>query len=359
MPPSYAPLSVGEAFYPSYREGQHASHRQERHSNDDDGTRHNICLLTMMNEKARRDFALPLRSQKCYAERHNLTRGVEILEQYKVNAAVGPVGPTPPQLHKLEVIDKWLRDDRCDWLMWLDADVYITMPEVPLRHWLQPPHARLIMTDHSQAINNGGFFLRSSAWAREYFLPLWASLSIRGDLGYPFTDNGSMYEAILQAFVKGYKPLSCHPRVAPVVFVKCVSETLARAFGPVQTTGWRGGGGLKLMAPLSGFNSHGCHDGSSLLNCSTWKRWKTHGHGQYGWEFNDMYRLPPPGKPPIMFALHAKHFESAQKMSPACAGSTLPTRPVSDSSPTRKLGTAGAAGGAATPTSADYAYVIW
>ena len=69
-------------------------------------------------------------------------------------------------------------------------------------------------------------------------------------------------------------------------------------------------------------------DDRRLLNCSAWTRWRTSGQGAWGWDLNDMYRLPAPGEPPAMFGLHAKHFEGlpqrVQQMAFSCSSHADP-----------------------------------
>ena len=148
-------------------------------------------------------------------------------------------------------------------------------------------------------LNNGAFLLRCGAWARRRFLPLWRNLSRSPHVNWPFTDNGSMLEALLQLVAPGYAPLSCS-RGNQAAFLTCVNRALDRAFGPVRARGWRGGRGVRLVAPAEGFNNHGCVERGAVANCSL-----VSGRGfearQWGWLPEDMF------VPGASFALHTKY----------------------------------------------------
>ena len=285
-------------------------------------------MLSMADSGACIKYDLQLRSHECYAKRWQLIRATVPITPFTERHPVYASRTKPITLRKLEVLERWLREPRCGWLAWFDADVFLADHSRALEAaWLRPSGddaglsmdaaegatgLRLVMTDHHASLNNGAFLLRSGAWARTSFLPLWKELAHSKDVDWPFTDNGSMLEVILRLFApKTYAPLTCKPKKSadgkaladgPRKFLQCMHRELDRAFGKVRETGWRGSGGLRLVAPAEGFNNHGCTaklKGDStprivVCNSSTFEQ------GKWGWTTADLF------EPNRSFALHTK-----------------------------------------------------
>ena len=94
--------------------------------------------------------------------------------------------------------------------------------------------------------------MRNSDFMRHKFLPLWHVLT-NSPPGYAFTDNGSMFEAILQLFCAGYRPRSCP--TGPKI-LKCGHRQLDMTFGSIGRGPRGGSSGLLLVPPGEGFNNH-------------------------------------------------------------------------------------------------------
>lgn len=284
-------------------------------------------MLSMADSTACWKYDLQLRSHECYAKRWQLLRATVPITPFTERHPIHASRTKPITLRKLEVLERWLREPHCEWLAWFDADIFIADHSRALEAaWLRlsgddtslgmgaaegATGLRLVMTDHHASLNNGAFFLRSGAWARTTFLPLWQKLAHSKDVDWPFTDNGSMLEVILRLFApKTYTPLTCKPTALPSGaagevarrFLQCMHRELDRAFGAARTTGWRGSGGLRLVAPAEGFNNHGC---TSKIKGETTPRivscnGSTFEQGKWGWKTADMF------EPNRSFALHTK-----------------------------------------------------
>ena len=280
-----------------------------------------VCMLTMVDQRACPKYTLHLRSHECYARRHGLQQRTEVVapfaETHPVRSAA--LARLPITFRKIDAVAQALQEEGAgwcahrEWVAWLDADLFIVDASRRLSSWLEPGDSgdgagslpMLVMTDHSAMLNNGAFLLRRSAWARQQFLPLWRNLSRSRTVHWPFTDNGAMLEAILRSFVPGYAPLSCsrsrHGHTTDhTAFLGCVNGALRQAFGPVRARGWRGARGLRLVAPQEGFNNHGCVDRGALANCSLLPD-RAFPARQWGWRAEDMFA------PSSSFALHTKY----------------------------------------------------
>ena len=194
-----------------------------------------ICMVTMADARARAKYDLSLRSQVCYARRHGYIVGVmDILpfseaEQRKYGRNL------PTTYRKHDILETWSRDERCEWLVWFDGDMFIVDAQRPLTAFL-PTHSKnvsVVMKDDPNALNNGAFMLRNTPWLQDALLPLWRDLDFKS-AGYPFTDNGSMLELLLRLFVPGYRPFECGAPGGSMViasFLTCVNRKLYPVFG--------------------------------------------------------------------------------------------------------------------------------
>ena len=106
-------------------------------------------------------------------------------------------------------------------------------------------------------------------------MKVWATETATGK--WPWTDNGSMIEAILRLFVPGYKARGCG--LLGAQFEACHMKTLLRAFGPTPAEGSRGGNGLVLVSPAHGWYGYGCTtlgefgSGTKSIHCADSNVW--------------------------------------------------------------------------------------
>lgn len=101
---------------------------------------------------------------------------------------------------KIDVLMKYYRKyskvNEFDYLFWMDWDTCIMNRTVTLESFIPVSLPDIIMTDHDQAINNGGFFLRLRGVPRVgRFLQFWKKQSELAD--WLWWDNGSMYPSLI------------------------------------------------------------------------------------------------------------------------------------------------------------------
>ena len=234
-----------------------------------------VCILTMANEFAWRKYERALRSQTCYAKRHGYTYIQESVPTF-IGRAYGHT--LEPSRHKPAALRKLLNDPRCRWVFWLDADIFIVQGHRRLEEWLDHDATLVIRDDHS-VIGNPAFALRAHWPLTDRFMDLWERET--REPKYPLTDNGSMFEAMLQTFVPGYSPFACcrEERRAGLAFsvcnlghlVDCTMKTLLGAFGKTHSKVARGGNGLRLVPPGDSFYGYSCLNkgGTDIVHCNT------------------------------------------------------------------------------------------
>ena len=298
-----------------------------------------FCVLTMADDKHRAKYEQNLRSHACYAKRHGYISAIEDCLPFADSEKGERCENVSPTLRKHDELKKWAADDRCDWLVWLDGDMFIADYMRPLSAFVPTDDTTVsvIMKDDTNIINNGMFMLRNSHWLRNHFLPTWRSLDFesKGDCNaaYPFTDNGSMLEVLMRMFIPGYEGNECG---APGLRVwanqttswrwrNCINQNLYETLGPTclrpkDCSGITGRSGptnanhtLLLRHPLYAFNYHGC-DQRGISKCDNSPQyWTGIAKEPYyldgkplGDRFLDFMFVPPVNGKAVSFSLHSK-----------------------------------------------------
>ena len=104
-----------------------------------------VCMLTMADGWARAKYAPQIRSHVCYARRHNITYTIATADKNKHNKA-------HIQYQKVGAVWNVMNRSECDWVAWLDADVYVTNPERSWESWLHPD-TQLALTGRRWALD--------------------------------------------------------------------------------------------------------------------------------------------------------------------------------------------------------------
>lgn len=277
-----------------------------------------ICLLSMADRASRVKYAEQIHSHVCFAQHHGYVY---------YNHALRPPSPgMPVTLSKVTIVEEWMREPNCSWVWWADSDVLFVDMEYSIARHLRSepaaPDAKVVMTDHHAAINNGGFLIATD-WAEwPAFFRAWHEAKNRH--AYPFTDNGSMWEVLLQFFAPNYKKYSCPFKT----IIDCFHSRARAVWGSPTTSGFRGAGGLRLIAPREGFNNHVCD--APYINCLDPRRgsWASQPPGSWGWWRDDLYFFPqflPSDYKAKMPAIHHKTSHDTLQMLGAQAAS-LATR---------------------------------
>lgn len=251
---------------------------------------HKICMISMLNNEKAHIYQNHVATHISYAKNHRLLYS---------NECFASRNGVPPTYNKISVVEKWVRSQLCRWLWWVDSDIAFVNMNYNISNTIDR-RSFLIMTDHHAALNNGAFVI-DTKWSRlSDFLQSWKLANL---LGYPFTDNGSMLESIMQFFFPIYKRYTCPKRL----ILECFHSHADKAMGPIDTKKKqnRFSLGFKTVYPLYGFNNHPCPS----FHCN-FKNWSRSIPGSWGWNPNDVYKPPRFLKKGVapMFAVHHKNF---------------------------------------------------
>lgn len=195
---------------------------------------------------------------------------------------------------KIEIVSRAIANPNCTHFMWQDSDLHVCRPDFSPSRWIaNDPH--LVLVDHAVSLNNGAFIMKRGP-CMNAFVRNWHEWNSRR--AFPFTDNGSMLAAILDFFFGDRRCVGAkfdgHGG-----YMRCVHARLDAHLGP-KNKATRRFGGLELLYPPDGFNSHACttKTGPELsrdfISCE-----ETHQVKQYSWTATDMFV-------PGMFAMHTK-----------------------------------------------------
>lgn len=291
-----------------------------------------ICFLTLGGSDHVQRFERSVRSHRCYAALHNLTYSLED----PATLEPPPGGHKLPLTYrKLSLVHKWLhRKPRCDWVAHFDTDIFIVDVDRPLTTWFYEG-AHVVLTDRSYSVNNGAFLLRNSEWTRSTFLPLWKRLS---SSKFPFTDNGSMLEAINQLLNAAYRPFACpvngqcahSSRTWPGCFLDCHMHFLRLGFGAPRANATRGAGTrLALVPAQEAFNSHGCGAPAvAPTRCASWAAWpQLRASGRVESDYYTPVEVRCAAGLRPQFGFHAKNHSNVRVMLGACGGGSATAPP--------------------------------
>lgn len=122
-----------------------------------------ICSLALGDEY-KKTVSLCTQSQEAYALRHGYTR---IIDESVYDAG------RPFPWSKILLVQKYLAD--YDFLVWMDADVLVTNPEIKIEVFLSmmKPGAFMFLGHDFQNLNTGVFVMRNCPLAHEFLIDVW------------------------------------------------------------------------------------------------------------------------------------------------------------------------------------------
>ncbi|TKX23058.1 galactosyl transferase-like protein 2 [Elsinoe australis] len=87
-------------------------------------------------------------------------------------------------------------DERLQWLAWIDSDVTLMNPNIPLEAFLPPrkawSHINLVCTNDHNGLSNGVFFLRVHPWAVDLFTTILSIKKYEPGLDLEFEEQTAM-----------------------------------------------------------------------------------------------------------------------------------------------------------------------
>jgi len=87
----------------------------------------------------------------------------------------------PAAWSKIRAVLDLLKDDRYEWVVWFDDDIFITNPEIKLEELIEKygKNVDLILSSHKvnpslcNDINSGLFLVKNTQWSKEFFNKVW------------------------------------------------------------------------------------------------------------------------------------------------------------------------------------------
>ena len=106
----------------------------------------------------------------------------------------------PPAWSKILAVAQLMDEDKCDWVMWTDADTVIMNSEQRIENFLpQDPSKHLLVgSDNGGGYNSGVFLLRNSEWSRQFLSDWWDMRSFVRPAGMALSGDNHAMKALLR-----------------------------------------------------------------------------------------------------------------------------------------------------------------
>lgn len=185
-----------------------------------------ICVTTLTDHKSPSRLQRFLRwrnfdgildltwpNKKEYAQKH----GYHLFDgSHHINSS------RPPAWSKIKAVKYLLEKEKCDWVMWTDADTVIMNPEIRIQDFLPADKTKdmLVVSDKGGGYNSGVFLFRNTAWSKE-FLDVWWNMKAFVRLpGLSLSGDNNALKALL----KNMKDLNEHVLSPP----RCTFNSFAK-----------------------------------------------------------------------------------------------------------------------------------
>jgi hypothetical protein len=159
--------------------------------------RSKICITTLSDTKQRKTiircrnfdevarYTLP--NHYAYGKKHGYT----VIDQSKLLDTT-----RPPAWSKIRAVQAMLTSYKCEWVLWLDADIVIMNSSIPLESILPQQDLNenqaidlIVTTDRRFTANSGAWLIRNSEWSKQFLMDWWnlksyvrpSGLSLSGD----------------------------------------------------------------------------------------------------------------------------------------------------------------------------------
>jgi len=164
-----------------------------------------ICLTTLTDQKSPSKFQRFMRwrnfdgvldltwaNKQQYADKHgyHLYDGSQHIDSSR-----------PPAWSKIKAVKHLMeqKEQRCDWIMWTDADTVIMNSSIQVTDFLpaDPTKDLLVGSDKGGGYNSGVFLFRNSAWSRKILDQWWGMKDFVRPPGLSLSGDNSALKALL------------------------------------------------------------------------------------------------------------------------------------------------------------------
>jgi hypothetical protein len=169
----------------------------------DPSTAGKICITTLTDSKSTstkyrfmrwRNFdgilELTWQNKRAYAAKHgyHLYDGSDLIDLSR-----------PPAWSKIKAVKRLLQEERCDWVMWADADTVIMNSDVKIEDFLPEDSTKdlLVAGDIGGGYNSGVFYFRNTPWSRKVLDDWWDMESFVYPPGFALSGDNAALKALL------------------------------------------------------------------------------------------------------------------------------------------------------------------
>lgn len=90
--------------------------------------------------------------------------------------------------------------ERLEWILWIDADIVVMNPLIPLDVFIPPPeefgYVNMLVTNDRHGLNNGCFLLRVSPWSVKLLTGIISFHHFRPEVKLKYTEQSAMEEMV-------------------------------------------------------------------------------------------------------------------------------------------------------------------
>lgn len=194
-----------------------------------------ICITTLTDSKSKsrlqrfirwRNFDgiidLTWANKQKYAEKHD----------YFLYDGSGLINTSrPPAWTKVIAMQHMLEDERCDWVMWMDADTVIMNSDIRMESFfpMDPTKDMIVGSDNGWGWNSGVFVFRNTAWSKQFLDDWWNMKSFVRPPGMSLSGDNAALKALLHNMEDMDEHVLVPPRCTLNSFAKFLtaSESIA------------------------------------------------------------------------------------------------------------------------------------
>eukprot|EP00527_Entomoneis_sp_CCMP2396_P006523 CAMPEP_0198141074 /NCGR_PEP_ID=MMETSP1443-20131203/4145_1 /TAXON_ID=186043 /ORGANISM="Entomoneis sp., Strain CCMP2396" /LENGTH=346 /DNA_ID=CAMNT_0043803697 /DNA_START=90 /DNA_END=1130 /DNA_ORIENTATION=+ len=106
----------------------------------------------------------------------------------------------PPAWSKILAVAQLMDEDKCDWIMWTDADTVVMNSDQKIENFLpsDPSKHLLVGSDNGGGYNSGVFLLRNTEWSRQFLSDWWDMRSFVRPPGMALSGDNNAMKALLR-----------------------------------------------------------------------------------------------------------------------------------------------------------------
>jgi mannan polymerase II complex MNN10 subunit len=199
-----------------------------------------ICLTTLTDAKAGSAWQKMLRwrnfdslldmtwpNKQTYVEKHgyHLYDESQSLDRNR-----------PPSWSKIRAAQRLLKEERCDWVFWLDADTVVMNSSKRVEDFLPSEEGKdlIITSQKGGSYNAGAWLIKNTPWSLEFLDHWWNMKDFVKPMGMAVSGDNDALKAYLLGMEKEY--FDAHIVVPP----RCTFNSVAKFLSPAEVAQYEG-----------------------------------------------------------------------------------------------------------------------